>query len=419
MKLLFISTWFPYPPDNGSRIRAYNLIKALSRKHEVHLVSLLQEDSDPANASELDDICRVVSLHPARWFKPGTLKSLAGFLSTKPRSYLDTFDPSIRAAVVDAIAQVSPDAIVAAQLGAMVYVPPRVYVSPRPEPHYLRPELVEGRPAPVLFEEVEIGSMHRRLAAQAPLKRIRAALTFAKHCNLVKDLLRRADAFTCVSPGELGAVRRCCSPKMSGTVVPNGVDTHHFTPANHHPEDGALLYNGALTFGANLDAVRYFASEVYPILRVRRPEARLRVTGRVDGVDLTGIADCPGVELTGYVKDIREVLSRSAACIVPLRQGGGSRLKILEAMAAGAPVVSTSVGAEGLDVEPGRHLLIADTPEEFADAVTRVLTDPDLASRLSAEARDLVERRYDWSAIGGQLEERLALLVDSPARLLE
>ena len=127
---------------------------------------------------------------------------------------------------------------------------------------------------------------------------------------------------------------------------------------------------------------------------------KLRVTGRTAGVDLGGVADCAGVEFTGYVEDIRTVLSRSAVCVVPLREGGGSRLKILEAMAAGVPVVSTSVGVEGIEAESGRHLLVADTPSDLADAVERVLSDHELASRLSREARDLVERRYDWSSIG-------------------
>ena len=160
--------------------------------------------------------------------------------------------------------------------------------------------------------------------------------------------------------------------------------------------------NGEVHRGALLDqdAVRFFASDIYPILARRRPGVKLRVTGRTAGVDLGGVADCAGVEFTGYVEDIRTVLSRSAVCVVPLREGGGSRLKILEAMAAGVPVVSTSVGVEGIEAESGRHLLVADTPSDLADAVERVLSDHELASRLSREARDLVERRYDWSSIG-------------------
>ena len=385
MRVLFISTWFPYPPDNGSRIRAYNLIRALAAEHEVHLVSLLQDDSRREDAARLGDICRVVSLHESRWFKAGTLRSLAGFFSTRPRSYVDTYDPEIARAVRAAIEEVSPDVLVASQIGSMVYVP-------------------AGSPVPVVFEELEIGSMLRRINAGRLSARMRARLTFAKHRRLVRELLAKADAFTCVSAEELDlaseSFRSLLAPAIRGAVVPNGVDTDHHTNGARAPEEGALVYNGALTYRANLDAVRHFARAIYPILRSSCPNVRLRVTGRCAGVDLAGLDGCPGIELTGYVEDIRTVLNRSSACVIPLREGGGSRLKILEAMAAGVPVVSTSVGAEGLDLENGRHALIADSPADFAGAVDRVLRDADLAGRLSREARELVERQYDWSSIG-------------------
>lgn len=381
MKVLFLSTWFPYPPDNGSRIRVYNLIKELAGRHEVHLVSLLQDDSRREDSAKLSDFCRVVSLHESRWFRPGTLRSLVGFFSTKPRSYVDTYDPEIARAVRAAIEEVTPDVLVASQITSMVYVP-------------------AGSRVPVVFEELEIGSMRRPTMAGRLSARIRARLTFAKHLRFVRELLAGADAFTCVSAEELDLANRLLSPPVQGTVVPNGVDTDHYNGDARDPEEEALVYNGALTYHANLDAVKHFASEIYPILRSSRPHVKLRVTGRTAGVDLAGLDDCAGIELTGYVEDVRTVLNRSAACVIPLREGGGSRLKILEAMAAGAPVVSTSVGVEGLDLENGRHALVADSPADFASAVDRVLRDTDLAGRLSREARELVERRYDWSSIG-------------------
>jgi glycosyltransferase involved in cell wall biosynthesis len=183
-------------------------------------------------------------------------------------------------------------------------------------------------------------------------------------------------------------------------VVPNGVDVSRHNPELRQPRAGVILYNGALTYGANLDAVRYYAASIHPILSQRIPGVRLRVTGRYDGVDLSGIKGCAGIELTGYVEDIRTELSSASVCLVPLREGGGTRLKILEAMAAGVPVVATSVGAEGIDVVDHEHILIADAPEDIAQAVATVLCDSVIAATLSCNARRLVETKYDWSAVG-------------------
>jgi glycosyltransferase involved in cell wall biosynthesis len=165
---------------------------------------------------------------------------------------------------------------------------------------------------------------------------------------------------------------------------------------------GVLLYNGALTYGANHDAVRYFASEIYPILSKLYPGVKLLVTGRTTGVDLRGIEDCPGIELTGYVADMRDILATSAACAVPLRSGGGSRLKILEAMASGVPVVSTTMGAEGINCVNGEHILLADTAQSLAEAIAAVLTKPQLAENLAGNARRLVEQSYSWDSLGDQ-----------------
>jgi glycosyltransferase involved in cell wall biosynthesis len=397
MRILFVSAWFPYPPDNGSRIRAYNLIKVLSKHHEVNLVALLQNDSRPEYADKLSEVCRVVSLHESRWFKPWTLRSLAGFLSLKPRSVVDTYDPDIARAVRDAIDRVSPDVVIASQIGSMVYVPARCNV-------------------PVVFEELEIGSMHRATTARGIFRRARAQLTFAKHCHFVRGLLNRANVFTCVSAQELDLAKTLLSPSISGTVVSNGVDADHYNVSDRRPESETLVYNGAPTYHANLDAVRYFASEILPILRSRRPGIRLLVTGRTEGVDLAGVAECSGIEFTGYVDDIRTVLNRSAVCVVPLRQGGGSRLKILEAMAAGVPVVTTSVGAEGLDIRHGCHAIIADSPSDFARAVDMLLADASLADQLSRSAREFVKRTYDWSSIGRQLIEVVESVAVSGSR---
>lgn len=380
MKMLFISAWFPYPPDNGARVRAYNLIKALSRRHEVFLISLMQEDSRAENARHLDGLCEVVSLHPSRWFRPGTVRSTLGYLSRRPRSVVDTFEPSVARAVREAAARIRPDTIVASSIGAAEYVP-----------HDL------GIPTVLEQHNCEYAVLKRKANLAGGL---RGKIGWKKFARWEASVCRKFSTVTVVSKEDRRLLAMAAPDLVDLPVIPNGVDTEHFAFRENVSSGRYLIYNGALTYGANLDAVRWFASDIYPLLNEARAGIKLRVTGRADGADLSGVIDCPGIELTGYVADIRGLLAQSAACVVPLRQGGGSRLKILEAMAAGVPVVSTSVGAEGIDVSEGEHLLIADSPKDFASAIDRLLSDPRLAQGLAKRARQLVEEQYSWREIG-------------------
>lgn len=396
MKVLLVSAWFPYPPDNGSRIRVYNLIRALSRRHKVYLVSLLQDDSVRENARHLGDICEVVSLHESAWFSPKGIKAIVGFFSSRPRSAVCTYDWRIRKAVEDAVDSIAPDVVIASTLGVVEYIPCKT-----------------GLPAVLEQHNCEYAVLRRAANRMSGLlKRARYAAGWKKFAKWEAMICRCYDCVVMVSDEDRRMMLQAAPDLADVRVVPNGVDVERYTPESYDPDVGILLYNGALTYGANLDAVRYYASEVYPILEREIPGVRLLVTGRTTGVDLRGVGDCPGIELVGYVDDIRDVLRRAGACVVPLREGGGSRLKILEAMAAGVPVVSTSMGAEGIDALHGEHLLIADTPDEFAHAIVQVLQDQSLRTRLASAARSLVERRYSWHSIGAQFVDVVESVAD-------
>jgi glycosyltransferase involved in cell wall biosynthesis len=183
-------------------------------------------------------------------------------------------------------------------------------------------------------------------------------------------------------------------------VIPNGVDCQHNQPGLAQPQPNTLVYNGALTYSANYDAMRWFLAEVYPRIKVQIPGVSLTITGATHGVDLAGLALDDTVRLTGFVADVRLPVAQATVCVTPIRQGGGTRLKILEAMALGTPVVATTKAAEGLEVTDGEHLLLADDPAAFAHRVLELLATPDLRQRLTANARRLVEQQYDWAAIG-------------------
>ena len=169
----------------------------------------------------------------------------------------------------------------------------------------------------------------------------------------------------------------------------------------------SLIFTGAMTYGANYEAMEFFLQDVYPLVKARQPGVTLRITGSTQGVPLRRLPLDESVLLTGYVDDVRPLIWDSAVCVAPLRVGGGTRLKILEAMALGRPVVATSKGAEGLEVTHGYDILIADDPATFADCILRLLADPSLRERLAQAARQTVEEKYDWRIIGRRLDALL------------
>jgi glycosyltransferase involved in cell wall biosynthesis len=185
--------------------------------------------------------------------------------------------------------------------------------------------------------------------------------------------------------------------------IPNGVDCARFAFSSEGREPRSLLFVGFFRHEPNVEAVRHFAREVLPLIRQTHPDVLFRIVGAYPPEVVRRLGETPGIEVTGRVEDIGPYYRRSALFIAPVLQGSGTRLKLLEAMAAGCPVVSTTIGAEGLDVLDGEHALIADTPAAMAAAVARVLDDPALAAALAARARELVVARYDWDAITARL----------------
>ena len=243
-------------------------------------------------------------------------------------------------------------------------------------------------------------------------QRLRCWASWQKTRLYEARLFRQFDLVTMVSAQDQ-AVCRADLPGYRGRVevVPNGVDCAHNRPGLAQARPATLVYNGSLTYSANYDAMRWFLAEVYPRIRAEVPDVSLTITGSTQGVDLAGLALDGTVRLPGFVEDVRIAVAEARVAVAPIRQGGGTRLKILEAMALGTPVAATSKGAEGLDVRDGEHLLLADDPERFAGQTIQLLGDADLRRRLAANARHLVETRYDWQQIG----QKFVALVEETA----
>jgi glycosyltransferase involved in cell wall biosynthesis len=301
---------------------------------------------------------------------------------------VDRYDPAMAALIEDTLRSQRFDLVIASQW----------YMA-----DYYRPAW--GLPA--IFEEVELGLFQdmRRQAAN-PLKRLRHSLTNLKLSAFLSGFLPNFCACTVVSPGERSLLEQTTGYNRV-EVLPNGVDVASYqgefaAPAEAHGFP-YLVYTGSFRYPPNYDAMRWFTGEVLPLVLARTPELRLLITGDHAGLPLPEIEAPDGggraVRLTGFVPDVRPYVAAAAASLAPLRSGGGTRLKILEAMALRTPVIATSKGAEGLAVVPGKHLLVADTPQDYAAAVVRLLAEPALAAELADNAYALVRERYDWQAL--------------------
>ncbi len=397
VKILFLSGWFPYPPDNGARMRTFNLLKHLSVRHEITLLSFVRDGQADQYRSAIRSYCQVVKTVPFQPFRPHHLRTVAGFLSAKPRVLVDTYSHRMRDLVTCTLEQEPFDVVIASEIG------PGTCTTP-----YVR----NIKAIPRILEDLELSMIESKIKAHHTWSgRMRHRLTWWKLQRFAARLLRDMDGCTVASEREQKTVLSIVPGYRPLAVVPNGVDADHYAGDFGTPQPNTLVFQGALTYRANFDAMAFFLGQVFPLIRAERPEVKLYITGRTEGVPLERLPRIEGVVFTGYLEDVRPRVARSMVCVVPLTVGGGTRLKILEAMALGTPVVSTSKGAEGLEVTSEHDILIADEPAAFAEAVLRLLSDRELRNRLAKNGRRLVREKYDWNTIGAAFDAFLREVV--------
>ncbi len=392
--LLFLSRWFPYPPHNGSRIRVYNLLKALSKDYRIVLITFAEETVQPQALEVMRALCEQVEVVPYRPFQPQGLRARLGYLAPRPRFLVDTYQPAIAEKIRQVLASRPIAIAVASEIDMLPYL-----------------ETIADIPR--VLEELEISTTYEAYHHHQGLKRLRHGLTWWKLRTYLRRTLPMLNGCTVVSEVERQRVKKAVPNAPSLVIIPNGVDYAHYEGDFGTPTPETLIYSGALTYHANFDAVEYFLQHIFPLLLERHPQVHLWVTGKTNGVPVTRLPLRERVTLTGYLDDIRPAVARAWVNIVPLRIGGGTRLKILESLALGTPVVSTSKGAEGLELEDGVHLLIADTPQDFANAVMRLLENPELRARLGKQGKERVRQRYDWQIIGAKLSAYLQDILEA------
>lgn len=394
MNILFLSQIVPYPPHGGVLQRGYNLLRELGRRASVHLLAFVHPDvlSSPAAVEQsraaLQGFCEAVEYFPL-WPKTSPLHRVSALAfsacAPHPFSVIAHRSAAFRRRVEDLLR--SPFDLVHVDtlaLGQFVGSNRRV-------------------PGALTHHNIESVLMERRAAVETrPLVRAflrREALKLRRYESIVAP---RFDLNIVVSERDRETLASRVGP-MRTTVVPNGVDVEYFTPEPDR-ETAALVYTGGQNMFANRDAVMYFLQEIWPKVCLQLPDVRFFVVGQDPPGELLAFASLdPRVVVAGYVDDVRPIVWKSAVYIVPLRVGGGTRLKVLDAMAMGKAMVSTSIGCEGLDVCPGQHLLVADTPDSFAGATVALLGDRQRRLELGRAARALVEQHYTWRSIGGLL----------------
>lgn len=378
MKILFLSRWFPHPLNNGSKIRIYNLLRGLSRHHEVTLLSFADEAEANPEAPEIRALCARVQVIPWREFNPHSQRARLAVFSLKPRSIVDTFSPEMARAITERLREERYDLLIASQLQTAAYAP------------YFQQ-------VPAVFEEFEIGLFHDRAFSPQGRIRPREALTWFKLRWYLSRLLNRFQALTVVSAREQDLLAQNF-PRYRGKVeiIPNCLNLDEYEQVRAEKQPNTLVFSGPFKYRVNYEAMVWFVGEVFPRVLERIPEAHLIITGGHENLPLPPARN---VTLAGYVEDIKSLIASCAVSIAPLLSGGGTRLKIVEAMALRTPVVATSKGAEGLEAQSGEHLFVADSPAEFAECVIKILQDETLCLRLAENAHRLVREKYNWGSV--------------------
>ncbi len=407
MRVLQLAPRVCWPLDTGAKLRNYHLARVLSENANVALLAFTDSEGDLVNPGNPFE--RVVTVKRDPGYTPAKL--LRGALGRTPISLLNYTTNAMKQALAKMLSEQSFDVVQMESIHLMGYLPVIREAASGPiavcDWHNIESELM-GR-----YSERE-PSLPRRTYARKTARQLRA---------LEQQATRDFDGHLVVSERDRDQLARLNS-SANVSVIENGVDSAYYSDeeiekahaawkiqsaaeakadSQSPPKRNRIVFVGSMDYHANIHAVVDFARDVWPAIRERHPELFFTIVGREPGAEVLQLAAIPGIDVTGTVDDVRPYYREAVASIVPLQVGGGSRLKILESMAAGVPVVSTTLGAEGLEVRNGTDIVIADANEQLGAAITGVVENQELRKRLGAAGRALVASRYDWARVGESL----------------
>lgn len=397
MNILFLTQVLPYPLDSGPKTRAYFILRYLSQRCRVTLISFKRPDDPPASLDHLRQFCAQVYTVPMLRSRVRDARALAhSYLGGPPFLIGRDFVPQMAQKVAELVRAGQYTAVHADQLWMAQYV----FLAERAAQAAGAP-----RPRLVLDAHNAYFQIVQRLAQgeRNPLKRLGLEVEWRRLRRWEARALARFDQVVTVTEPDrriLAGLLPENGPRPPLTTIPICIDPDETPPVQPAPGAGEVLHLGTMFWPPNIEGVLWFIRETWPLVRAQLPQARLTLVGKNPPAALERLAaPGSGIQLTGYVANPQPYLERAGVFIVPLLSGGGMRVKIVDAWRWGLPVVSTSIGAEGLEFREGEHLLLADTPVDFAQAVLRVLNEPGLAHRLRREGRRWVEEQYAWQRV--------------------
>lgn len=395
MTVLLVDPDLPAPPTSGGRVRAFHLIREVARRHDVDVVAPALPEPEAIAASR--QLCRKLWL-----FQPPV------------ETRVDGWRRRVRSVVVGRLHHPRPE--VQATLHEALTAHPYDVL------HFLTPYLIPSiaaldARAPVLvdFLGTSIGVRREVRQASGVATRLARVARWSAAVRGERWVLRHVDGALAISEDDRRYLARL-APRLPIHVVPNGVDADHFAPLPEAEDPRGLVFVGDMSFGPNVDAACYFARTILPRLRARVADVRVAFVGRAPALEVRALSRDPAIAVTGAVPDVRPYVARAAVVVIPLRGGSGVRNKTLEAMAMGRAIVTTPMGVEGLEVTAGRELVVTDDPERFAQAVAKLLGDPDRRRAMGEAARARVLATYGWDASARRLEAVYAELRDARAR---
>ena len=412
MRILFLTQIVPYPPDAGPKVKTWHGIRYLVEAgHQITMASYVRPD-EMQHLPTLEAMCHAVHPVPIRRSRIKDVFYMGrSFLTGRPFLVERDDLPEMRTLIHDLLASQEFDVIYADQLTMAQFAFPgkKIMGSYRNPPPFL---VFDAHNAvwTILKRSSETANwlMRPLLARESrAIKRHEGELVLNyDHTLAVTDidraaLLEAVKSLPAISPAQIEAAAAHLS------VVPIAVDTQKLQPAGRNPTSQRIVTLGTLHYPPNADGIRWFVREVYPLIQRRMPKAQLTIIGKNPPQDFQQLAleQPEAITVTGYAPDLDPYMEQSAVMVVPVRAGGGMRVRILEAFARGMPVVTTTVGLEGIEAEPGVEVLVEDTPETFASAVMGLLSNPDWQAKLSQRGRKLAEEKYDWQTVLGQIEK--------------
>jgi glycosyltransferase involved in cell wall biosynthesis len=427
--VLFVSATVPYPATDGGRIRVLNLIRCLCQTHKVTLLTFITSPVDEQGAKYLSEMgVEVVGVRPQQRKAIVALCSLLrSFVQGKPLTVAKYYSVGMARALEGLLKSRRFDIVHFEMLHTGQYLlrqrvrskelrakggkrgneEARKRGGEYPLPRSPAPPLPHSpQPCTTVLGEQNIDSdVWYRLARTEPnpLRKLIFHSQYRSFMSYESRVCRYFDMCICVSEQDQEKLALLC-PGTAIEVVPNGVDSDYFKPDETKEDETRLVFTGSMDWHPNEDAVLYFCDRVLPFIRAELPEIKFYIVGSNPTGRVLKLRGIQGVTVTGLVEDVRPYIAGAAVYVVPLRIGGGTRLKILQALAMEKAVVSTSIGCEGLSLQPDKHLLVADEPRQFAARTVQLLKDSSLRSRLGSDGRALIQERYDWNVIARKLE---------------